>query len=138
MNGYQIFFIIFVFYFASVALGSWLFPCPFGREKEEGWWDEEKTQPKQWVYAPDIGGAFGLPGHWELKPPPPPPPVFMPMGGIDAKDLLKMMREDLEAFSRGECDELGGQRKAKEQAVENWMIDVDWDKEVKKLFKEGI
>lgn len=64
--------LICIFIVGFVVVGKKL-PSPgFGRTKEEGWWDEECTQPKKWVYSPSIGGYCGLPGYWSLMPPPMP------------------------------------------------------------------
>ena len=66
----------------------------------------------------------------QLPPPPPPPP---PMYGVDARDLLKIMHEDLEDFKAGRPSML---QKAVDDTMED-LGDVDWDEDAKGLFEEG-
>ena len=68
-SGLEIIGIILCVYLVSVLIGTYMFPCPFGRTKEEGWWDKEKTRPKIWNYHPTLGGYGGLPGYWKLRAP---------------------------------------------------------------------
>ena len=78
MGNFDLFFIIFIsLVIVMCCILSHYFPCPFGQTKKEGFWDEEKLQPKVWDYVMSLGGAFGLPGYWQLRLPPPPPPPKM-------------------------------------------------------------